>query len=141
MMSHSTGGAGICVGDSELRSTMECLSYLTAKFFESQVTCAHPGGACSRIGDTIRFLERNFEREERTMIVVGYPEAVRHAKQHQDLLRRLTKMKHALVCSGYDNTMLFELITDWQKSHIPRFDEPLARYLRDFAIKSASEGV
>ena len=42
-------------------------------------------------------------------------------------------MKRTLVCSGYDNAMLFDLITDWQKNHIPGLDEPLGRYLHEYA--------
>src|SRR3990172_1471452 len=103
---------------SDLRSAMECLSFLNAQFFASRVICANPGGTCDRIVDTIRFLERNFEREERMMDEVRYPEAARHKKEHEALLRKLTKMKRTLVCSGYDNAMLFDLITDWQKNHI-----------------------
>ena len=137
MMSHSTRSAGTSFGENELRSAMESLSYLTAKFFESRVICANPGGTCNRITDTIRFLRRNFEREERMMDVVDCPEAVSHKKEHKDLLRRLTRMQRTLVCSGYDNAMLFDLITDWQKNHIPRFDEPLGKHLREFEMNSA----
>jgi hemerythrin len=116
---------------------MESLSYLTTKFFEPRVICANPGGTCNRIADTIRFLRRNFEREERMMDVVACPEAVRHRKEHKELLRRLTRMRRTLVCSGYDNAVLFDLITDWQKNHIPRFDEPLGKRLREFEMNSA----
>ena len=137
MISHSAQEAGTDFGEGELRSAMESLSYLATKFFESTVICDHPGGTCNRIVDTIRFLKYNFEREERIINILDYPDAVGHKKEHKDLLRKLTKMERTLVCSGYDNAMLFDLITDWQKDHISRFDEPLGKYLRDFEVKSA----
>lgn len=137
MISHSTRSDGTGFGENELRSAMESLSYLTTKFFESRVICASPGGTCNRIVDTIRFLKRNFEREERIMDLVDYSESVLHKQEHKNLLRRLTIMRRTLVCSGYDNAMLFDLITDWQKNHIPRFDEPLGKYLREFEMNSA----
>ncbi len=138
MISHSTQEAGASFGENDLRSVMESLLYLTGKFFESRVICANPGGTCDRIVDTIRFLERNFEREERVMEFICYPEAVYHKKSHEDLLRKLAELKRTLICSGYDNAMLFGLIVDWQKDHIPRFDEPLGKYLRELETKSAN---
>jgi hypothetical protein len=136
MTSHSTHSAGTSFGESELRSVMESLLYLTEKFFESRVICADPGGTCNRIADTIHFLRRNFQREEQMMDVVGYPEAAPHKKEHKDLLRKLIKLKRTLVCSGYDNAMLFDLITDWKMNHVPRFDEPFGRYLHEFETNS-----
>jgi len=116
---------------------MESLSYLTAKFFEPHVICAKPGGTCNRIVDTIRFLKRNFNREEQVMDVIDYPEAFRHKEDHRYLLRKLTILKRRLVCSGYDNAVLFDMLRDWQNAHISRFDEPLGRFLREFEINSA----
>lgn len=136
MTSHSTHSAGTSFGESELRSVMESLTYLTERFFESRVICADPGGTCNRITDTIHFLRRNFQREEEMMDVVGYPEAALHKKEHEDLLRKLMELKRTLVCSGYDNAMLFELITNWKRNHIPRFDEPFGRYLHELEMNS-----
>jgi len=142
MIFQSTISAGPGLGARALKSTMESLSFLTRQYFEPRVICANPGGTCDRIVDTIRFLERNFEREEKMMDRIDYPERVRHKMEHDALLQKLIRMQHAFVCGGYDNAILLTLIDRWQMSHIRAYDEPLGKYLRkcDLEYADANEG-
>lgn len=117
--------------EADLPSVMECLSFVTSRFFGPDGRCENPGLRCRRISETIRFLERNFEREESMMDAWRFPGAKHHKVAHKELLNHLYQLEHDLYCNNYDNTVLLKLITAWQKEHVSRFDEPLVRYVQE----------
>jgi len=111
-------------------ASREYLSFVLDQMFHPQVICADPGGTCSRIEDTIRFIRRNLEREERLMAATGYPALAAHKAEHGKLLRKLERMKLTLVCGSYDNTLVFDSVVDWTKRHATAFDKPFGDFLR-----------
>jgi len=111
-------------------ASRESLAYVLEQLFHPHVICADPGGTCSRIEDTIRFLARNLEREERLMAAAGYPGLTVHRAEHEKLLRKLERMKLSLVCGSYDNTVVFDSVVDWTKRHAADHDKPFGDFLR-----------
>ena len=113
-----------------IEASRDCLVFVLHQLFHPQMICADPGGTCSRIEDTIRFLSRSLEREERLMAATGYPALAAHKREHEKLLRKLERMKRTLVCGGYDNTLVFDDVTEWTRNHAAAFDKPVTDFLR-----------
>lgn len=114
----------------KLEVNRECLLFVLDRYFHPQVVCANPGGCCERIEDTIRFLTRNLEREERLMDLSGFTDAQAHKQDHERVLRHLDKMMRTLVCSRYDNTQVAEFLETWADDHALAFDKPFGDFLR-----------
>ena len=118
-------------------ASRECLSYVLDRLFHPQVICAAPGRRCARIEDTVRFLRRNLEREERLMSEAAYPGFAAHKREHEKFLRKLEMMKRTLICGDYDNALVSEFLTEWTRSHASAFDKPLGDFLRERATESS----
>ncbi len=101
--------------------SLDCLVFVLRQLFHPQMICADPGGTCSRIEDTIRFITRNLDREEQLMAAAGYPALAAHKREHEKLLQKLERMKRTLVCGNYDNTDVFDFVMDWTKRHAAAF--------------------
>ena len=100
------------------------------QLFHPHVICADPGGTCSRIEDTIHFLSRNLEREERLMAAAGYPGFVVHKAEHEKLLQKLERMKRTVIFGCNDKAFVFDSVMEWTKRHDAAFDKPFGNFLR-----------
>lgn len=116
-------------------ASRKSLNYVLCELFHPKMMCADPGGSCTRIADTVRFISRNLEREERLM-ETGYPGYAAHKRAHGILLRKLDRMKRDFVCGAYDNALVAESLTRWTRSHNAAFDRPLADFLRERGTES-----
>lgn len=123
-------------GVRDMDASRECLSFVFDRLFHPQVICADPGGTCERIEDTIRILKRNLEREERLMTDAEYPGLAAHKRGHDELLRKLEKMKSTLICGDYDNALVTDFLTEWTKSHSASFDKPFGDFMRERGMDS-----
>ncbi len=122
--------AGFNAAARAIESNQENLLFVLDRLFHPSVMCAESGGTCSRIEDTVSFLARNLEREERLMAEIDYPELATHKREHEILLRDLGNMKGTLICGVYDNTVLFNFLTKWSEKHIATHDKPFCEFLR-----------
>ena len=111
-------------------TSRECLFFLVEKFFHPKVICPQPARSCRRIGDTLAYLRRNFEREETLMRLCGYPNLHRHKAEHDQLLRDLAYLHKTLNCSAYDNEQIRVLITDWTMRHARDHDRRFGDFLK-----------
>ncbi len=127
-------------GVKSIDASRECLSFVLGRLFHPQVICARPGGICSRIEDTARFLARNLEREEHLMTETGYPGFAAHKREHKKFLGNLDRMKHRLVCGGYDNTLVADFLSEWTNDHAAAFDKPFGDFLRENGVESINGG-
>lgn len=128
---HGTiNAAGFNAAARAIESNQENLLFVLDRLFHPSVMCAESSGTCSRIEDTVRFLARNLEREERLMAEIDYPELVAHKREHETLLRDLGNMKGTLICGVYDNAVLFNFLTKWSEEHIATYDKPFCEFLR-----------
>lgn len=130
----------IDTGAKAIEASRGCLSFISDRLFHPRVICAAPSGICSRIEDTIRFLSRNLEREERFMKEAGYTGFSAHRREHETLLRRLDQMKHTFVCNGYDNALVSGYLTEWTKNHTAAFDKPFTDFLSKHGMEPAKGG-
>jgi len=117
-------------GVGSLEESRQCLQFVLDRLFHPQTICATPGGVCARIKDTVRFLSRNLEREERLMLDSGYSDFAAHKREHEKLLLKLANMERTLVCGDYDNSQVSEFLTDWVNHHVSAFDKPFGDFLR-----------
>lgn len=124
-------------GESKIRTgvrladtSRECLFFLVEKFFHPKVICPQPARTCQRIGDTLSYLRRNFEREEALMRLCGYPYLQRHKAEHDQLIKDLEYLHKTLTCSGYDNQKIKVLVTDWSLRHAKDHDRRFGEFLK-----------
>jgi len=110
----------------------ESLLFVLDQYFSPKVICAESGNSCQRIGDTIRFLKRNLEQEERLMELSGYPDLVAHKHDHEAALGALEKLRDTVVCNDYDNDVVAGFIENWADEHALAFDKSLADFLRRY---------
>lgn len=132
--------SSVDTGVKAIDASRECLSFVLGRLFHPQVICARPGGACSRIEDTVRFLARNLEREEHLMTETGYPGFAAHKRQHRKLLENLDGMKRRLVCGEYDNALVADFLSEWTNDHTIAFDKPFGDFLRENGVESVNGG-
>ncbi len=127
------------IGVGIIDENREGLCLLVDQLFHPQVICANPGGTCSRLDESIRFLTQSLAREERIMMENDYSGlgfAV-HKREHEKLLRKLNKMKRVLVCGRYDNAVVFDFLTEWIRNHATHYEKPLTDFLRERGMASA----
>lgn len=122
--------SNVVTGIASVDTSHQCLQFVLDRLFHPQVMCADQGGVCARIKDTIRFVTRSFDNEERLMLESGYPDFVPHRREHEKLLRSLTEMECTLVCGDYDNRRVFAFLTKWTNRHAAAFDKPFGNFLR-----------
>ncbi len=136
----TNGSSGMDTGVTAIDASRECLSFVLGRLFHPRVICARPGGTCSRIEDTARFLARNLEREEHLMTESGYPDFAAHKREHGKLLKNLDKMKRRLVCGEYDNALVADFLSGWTNNHAAAFDKPFGDFLRENGVESINGG-
>ena len=139
-MSETSRPGGASAGVRSLDANRESLAFLLDQFFHPSVICAVSKESCSRIEDTIRFLSRNLEREERLMTETAYPGFAAHKREHDILRQKLGRMKSTLICSKYDNALVSKFRREWTKDHTLAFDKPLGDFLRDRGMKPDEGG-
>lgn len=106
----------------------ECLHFLTKQFFDPAVICMEGETSCPRLNETLRFIERNFEREEYLIRASGYEAFDEHRKDHQSLILTIKKIKEKYGCSEYDNSLVVSEINEWLTRHTTEFDHDLIQY-------------
>lgn len=120
--------------DNDVRAideSRECFVFLLDQMFHPQVVCADLGGNCTRIGDMMNYLTRSLEREERLMAAAGYPGLSVHKRDHAKVLQILNGMKRTLICGGYDNTLVSDILRNWSKGHDETFDKDFVDFLHE----------
>lgn len=132
-MTRGNGGNDAAVVPSGMRSIdvgHECLMFLIERFFGPEVVCPEgKTGPCQRLWETIRFMSRQFDREEHLMRLAGYPDLLEHAAEHQELLARLRALLETLDCNHYDNDAVAGTLRDWCHEHVEEFDRPFGHHL------------
>lgn len=126
---HETGVPAIDAGNEGLR-------FLLGRVFQPGVECrrgmAGRGDCdfsrCTRIQAIMRYVERNFARQEQVMAEFAYPDAQRHQDDHAGLLDHLGVMLHAQVCADKDSAKVHDFIAHWVVEHAQRCDRPLGRW-------------
>ena len=111
-----------------IHANKECLEYLTRQLFDPEVICHEGHQACPRLSDVIRFMERNFEREEVLIRLSGYSAYQEHKNDHSDLLRRLKNIQKRNKCGEYDNVAVANEINAWLKRHTAEFDHDFIEF-------------
>ncbi|MGE5547621.1 MAG: hypothetical protein ACM33T_12025 [Solirubrobacterales bacterium] len=117
----------------------EGLAFLMERVFDPLVECRRRTGACdhcncTKIGAVIKFVGRNFLREEDLMRSAAYPSAGDHVRDHYRLVEELKSMQAARVCGDRDRARVREFILRWSKHHQHGSDLPLGLW-------AASRGV
>jgi hemerythrin-like metal-binding protein len=131
---------GASTGVRLIDANWESLAFLLDQLFHPSVICAGSRKLCPRIEDTIRFLTRNLEREERLMGEAAYPGFAAHKREHDILRQKLVQMKSTLICSQYDNALVSRFLRDWTKNHTQTFDKPLGDFLRERGMEPVEGG-
>ena len=130
----STGVRSIDVGH-------ECLMFLIERFYHPSVICHEGGGtSCGRIEQTIRFVRRQFEREEDLMRLSGFDDLHAHVSEHQELLARLDALYRQLEGSRYDNESVGATLRDWCRDHVERFDRAFGSHLESCGVSTTLDG-
>lgn len=109
----------------------ESLLFILERYFHPETVCSNPGTSCRRIEDTIRFLTRNFAREELRMMETGYSRLAFHQRDHEAILRTLETMRQELACSDYDNNTFAGFLLQWATRHADEYDQPFCQFLQD----------
>lgn len=116
-------------GAREIDRANECLEFLLEEMFLKNPPCKGAAVSCRKIEDTLRFLARQFAREENLMDRTRYPATAAHRAEHAALLDRIEAMRRDLVCGAYDTAKVYEYLTDWATDHVTRFDQELGHFL------------
>jgi len=106
----------------------ECLEFLTRQYFDPAVICHNENSSCPRIEDTLRFIERNFEREEFLIRASGYKALDEHKNDHKVLIKSLQRIQKKFKCSEYDNSIVVDEITKWLTRHTAEFDHDFIEF-------------
>jgi len=114
----------------------EGLRFLLERMFEPGVECRRGHGgrgecdfsSCSRIEAILRYVARNFTRQEEVMAEGGYPEAERHQSDHASLLVHLEVMLRGHVCAEKDAAKVRDFVAHWASEHALRCDHPFGRW-------------
>jgi hemerythrin len=136
----ATGVVAIDAGNDGLR-------FLLDRMFKPGVECRKGAGgrghcdtkACARIDAMLRYLGRNFARQERLMADSSYPEADRHGAEHANLMDSLGIMMKASVCADRDGDKVREFIAHWAGEHVRACDHPLGRWATTRRVVQAAE--
>ncbi len=127
---------GLETGVPVIDAANDGLRFLLGRVFEPGVECRRgPGGkgdctyqCCSRIEAILRYIGRNFAKQEQVMTEAAYPEAGRHGDDHASLVDRLTVMLRAEVCAEREGNRVHDLIAHWMNDHAKRCDTPFGRW-------------
>lgn len=106
----------------------ECLEFLTRHYFDPAVICHNENSSCPRIEDTLRFIERNFEREEFLIRASGYKAFDEHKNDHKVLIKSLQRIQKKFKCSEYDNSLVVDEIMKWLARHTAEFDHDFIQF-------------
>jgi hemerythrin len=106
----------------------ECLEFLARHYFDPAVACHDQNSSCPRIEDTLRFIERNFEREEFLIRASGYKAFDEHKKDHEVLTKALKRIQKKFKCNEYDNAIVIDEIKKWISRHTAEFDHDFIQY-------------
>jgi len=97
--------------------------------------------ACMRRGDenqvfretlatVIRYTRYHFGAEEKLMTAYAYPDLVKHAKEHQVLIRTLIDFKKKFEAGAVGfTTPIIPFLEQWLLDHILRTDKPMGGYI------------
>lgn len=119
---------------------MENLFFILRQLLQADVECRRKGFLCPRdrcgkVEALVRYLERNFLREETEMRRHGYPELDQHAAAHRDLVDRLRDLQDGRVCGRMEQGAVLERVHGWAVDHIEAEDKPLGRWLLSAAAE------
>lgn len=122
-------------GMREIDAGNEALSFLMARVFDPGVECQRSGGfcdhsCCGKIGAILKFVERQFVRQDEAMAEAGYPSRDDHARDHQALLDGLRSMQAAKLCAEDDTAAVRDFITRWTATHVQRCDRAYGSWLQ-----------
>ncbi len=108
------------------RKLSDFLSKLNTKAFNGQ----SQGDMFKCINDFIRLVEEHFEKEEKVMNNIDYPQMLEHIKEHARLLDQLKTMKNQLNKGQTpfgDECMSW--LKDWFYQHMTHADKKLDDFL------------
>jgi hypothetical protein len=123
-------------GVREIDAGNEGLRYLLQRLFEPGVECRRGRGGkgdcdfsqCSRIEAIIRYVTRNFARQEQVMAQCGYSNREAHCNDHSLLVDGLKAMQRACLCADRQRDTLCEFIESWMSAHFAHYDWPLGKW-------------
>lgn len=126
----------LLTGERDIDAGNEGLCFLLSRIFDPTVECRHheQGGCdhsqCTKIAAILRYVARNFERQEAAMQDTGFPERERHKREHRLLTDGLRSMQAARLCAERDSGVVCDFVTRWANGHVRRCDRPLAEWSR-----------
>lgn len=74
-------------------------------------------------------VREHFADEESLMRRVNFPGYKAHVESHNNTLKRLGAISHAIGSNTVDTAVVVEFLNDWGLKHIPHDDAQVARYI------------
>jgi hemerythrin len=110
------------------------------------LAAAKQGRGKADVGEFIRFLSghvlEHFRDEEKLQLESAYPDYIDHKKQHEQFKNELADLIRYLEINGVSYATVIDTLNmsiDWLARHIMERDKPLAEYLRENSVRTASK--
>jgi hemerythrin-like metal-binding protein len=97
---------------------------LADRIHEHVVSGAGHGAILLALGHLVSYVQEHFDREERLMERVAYPDIAEHKKIHQ-MLQQIVHSMHRIYTTdpnAVDPQKLLEFLRDWLQNHIVKSD-------------------
>jgi hemerythrin-like metal-binding protein len=91
------------------------------------------GGAEATLEFLGAHVTTHFAEEEQQMVQAGYPEARKHALEHQELVAKYVRFREAFAASAAKLTLTLEFtqfVMEWLNAHVRQSDGAMARWMR-----------
>ncbi len=90
----------------------------------------------SILKELVDYTVYHFGTEERMFKQFGYPEFVKHKKEHDDLTKKAVKLKQAFDSGQQTITVeVMNFLKNWLNGHILQEDKKFAPYLKSKGVK------
>lgn len=123
--------SGVAKLDNQHKELIELINKLQRRIIK--------GGGKEEIGKVIESIyehkSNHFAEEERLMLDHNYPQYEQHAKEHGEMLDKLSKLKEDLAAGNNMATVeLTGFLSDWLVNHISGMDLKYGKFFNDRGV-------
>lgn len=84
----------------------------------------------------LTYTEQHFQREERLMVSLGFPDVQQHQRKHEELTARMRELQQLhQAASMAVPSLLSSTLRDWLSLHIRRSDREIREHLKRGRLK------